>query len=158
MPGPPPVRDDERRRRNKPDVETIKVDIGTLVQQEVEIPAADISWHPIAKLWYEALSRSGQAVFYEPSDWATAYITAESLSRDMKPQVVAVNDETGEPTLALIPLKGSSLSAYMKVFSSLLVTEGERRRLHIELERRKVEKAPAGVIPITKRRADRLSG
>lgn len=157
MPGPPPVRDDERRRRNKDVVETTKVDLAELTQLEVEIPAADERWHPLAKLWYDALARSGQAIFYEPSDWATAYLTAESISRDLKPQVVGISED-GEAVMALIPLKGSSLSAYMKVFASLMVTEGERRRVRVELERRKVEKLPEGVVPITQRRANRLTG
>lgn len=92
-------------------------------------------WHPVAKIWYESLARSGQKIYYQPSDWAIAYLLAESISRDLEPQFVGVNEHTGEPILEVIPIKGASLSAYLKGFTALLATEGDRRRLQIELER-----------------------
>jgi hypothetical protein len=99
-----------------------------------QIPA-DENWHPVALQWYESLATSGQRIYYQPSDWATAYMLAESLSRDFKPQFVGVNEETGEPIFQAIPLKGASLGAYLKGFSALMATEGDRRRLQLELER-----------------------
>lgn len=99
------------------------------------IPEADPNWHDAAKRWYSALAKSGQAVFYEASDWAFAWITAESLSRDLKPQVVGIVEETGEVVRAIIPMKGASLAAYLKAMTALLATEGDRRRAGIELER-----------------------
>jgi hypothetical protein len=104
----------------------------------VEVPKPNSKWHPIAKRWFESLAMSGQSrKYYEPSDWATAYLIAESMSRDLKPQVVGINEETGEPVMAVIPLKGASLAAYLKAFTALLVTEGDRRRARVELERPK---------------------
>lgn len=157
MPGPPPVRDSERRRRNKPVVETTTVDIAELASQEVEIPAPDEDWHPAALQWYNSLARSGQSIYYEPSDWATAYAVAESLSRDLKPRPLVVG-QGEEVTVEWVeqPLKGSSLTAYLKAFASLMVTESERRRLHMELERRKSDGQPAPVVPITQKRRGRL--
>jgi hypothetical protein len=99
-----------------------------------QIPG-DEKWHPVALQWYESLGQSGQKIFYQPSDWAIAYLLAESLSRDMKPQFLGVNPETGEPIMGTIPLKGASLAAYLKGFTALMATEGDRRRLSIELER-----------------------
>lgn len=142
--GPIPKRSDQRRRRNKPRVE-IDQAAGAA---EVERPAADEKWHPIARQWYESLAASGQSAFYEPSDWTTAFLIAESISRDLKPQVVGVHPETGEPIMAVIPLKGASLAAYLKAMTVLLVTEGDRRRAAVELERPKSgaeESAEAGV-------------
>lgn len=133
--GPVPKRADDRLRRNK--VDTTKV----VVYGDVEVPPAHEKWHPIARGWYESLAKSGQAKFYEPSDWATAYMVAESISRDMKPQVVGVHPESGEPTMAVVPLKGTNLTAYLKAMGLLLVTEGDRRRLQIEITRRSA--APA---------------
>lgn len=95
---------------------------------------ADEDWHPIALQWYESLGRSGQRIYYQPSDWATAYLLAESLSRDLKPQFLGLNEE-GEPVMGKIPLKGASLAAYLKGFNVLMATEGDRRRLSLELER-----------------------
>lgn len=155
--GPVPKKDSERRRRNDDGIELVKINLDELIAGEVEVPAADPKWHPIATQFYEGLQKSGQAIWLEPSDWSVAYILAESLSRDLKPQYVGMNEETGEAILMTIPLKGSSLSAYLKAFSALLVTEGDRRRLRIELERQKrIDEAAEGgkVVDIVQARAD----
>lgn len=129
--GPVPKRSNKRRRQNKP---TVPVDSAPASSQ-VEVPKANSKWHPVAKRWYESLVVSGQAVYYEPSDWATAYLIAESMSRDLKPQFVGVNEVTGDEIVKALPLKGANLSAYLKAFTVLLATEGDRRRLRLELER-----------------------
>lgn len=129
--GPVPKRSNQRRRRNEPETPVTKADGAP----KVEIPAADSKWHPVAKRWFESLASSGQMAFYQASDWATAYLVAESMSRDLKPQPIGVDEETGKPVVAVIPLKGASLTAYLKAFTALMVTEGDRRRLGLELQR-----------------------
>ena len=129
--GPVPKRSTQRRRKNAPAKPTTKA----AGAKRVAIPKADPKWHAAAKRWYADLQKSGQAVFYQPSDWALAWIIAESMSRDLKPQVVGVTEETGEVIWAVIPLKGASLAGYLKAMSSLLVTEGDRRRVQLELTR-----------------------
>lgn len=133
--GPVPKRSTQRRRRNK-ESEPEKVDTASAVGV---VPPADEDWHPIAKRWYESLAGSGQSTFYEPSDWATAVVIAESMSRELKPQVVGMKtDENGaqtEPAFAVVPMKGASLAAYLKAMTALLVTEGDRRRAGVELQR-----------------------
>ncbi len=165
--GPVPKRSDARRRRNTPDIPVTKVDLAQLASQEVEIPEADEDWHPIAVTWYESLAKSGQAVMLEPSDWATAYVLAEALSRELQPQPVVVpgsNGEAGFVEMHTLPIKGSSMTALLKGFAALLVTEGDRRRLSIELERERgraaadAAAAAAGVTPIASRRAARAGG
>lgn len=158
MPGPVPKRSAERRRRNIPaagPVETVEVD--EPLEEVFEIPEADPDWHPMARQWYESLEASGQSKFYEASDWMTAYIIAESLSRDLFPQFVGMghvyNRESGEmetkPMKMRIPIKGASLGAYLKGMSVLLVTEGDRRRMSMEINRPTgPEKLPAGVTAI----------
>ncbi len=127
--GPVPKRSDQRRRTNAPAVPvTAATGNGSVA------PDADPSWHPVALAWFGSLARSGQASFYEPSDWAVAVLIAESMSRDLLPQVVGVTD-SGEVVKSDIPLKGASLSAYLRAMSVLLVTEGDRRRLSVELSR-----------------------
>lgn len=128
--GPVPKRSDQRRRRNKAN-EPTKAPAGA----KVEPPEAPEHWHETARAWYESLALSGQSVFYEPADWATAFVIAESMSRDLKPQVVGIKEESGDPVFAIVPLKGASLSAYLKAMSLLLVTEGDRRRAGLELQR-----------------------
>lgn len=132
--GPPPKRSNQRRRRNKPAGGEIDKAPGA---DEVTVPDANPKWHPVARQWYESLAASGQSAFYEASDWTTAYTVAESLSRDLKPKVVAVNPVTGDPIRAEAPLNGAALAAFLKACTVLLVTEGDRRRSRLELERPK---------------------
>lgn len=110
---------------------------------KVPVPAVDPKWHPVAKRWYQSLAKSGQSAFYEPSDWAVAALIAESMSRDLHPQVIGFTD-SGKVIKECIPLKGASLAAYLKAFTQLLVTEGERRRVQMELERPGAEGEAAG--------------
>lgn len=163
--GPVPKHSDERRRQNKgPSAKDLlyeeaqrldipnrskmsKVELERAVKAHGEKPAsvgsakgavmppASDKWHYIARHWYDSLAESGQSEFYEASDWALAQMVAESISRDLKPQVVGVNDETGEPVLAVIPMKGASLGAYLKAMTALMVSEGDRRRAGLELRR-----------------------
>lgn len=105
---------------------------------EVEPPETPDEWHPVAKRLFDSLKESGQRVFYEPSDWAVAFLMCESLSLDLQPQFVGfaqTGRDSTEAEYAVIPLKGASLSAYLKGLASLLVTEGDRRRVRIELSR-----------------------
>jgi len=122
--GPVPKRDAERRRRNKPDVPTDTVKL----PGRVPAPGASRSWLKLARRWYQSLMESGQAQFYEPSDWATAQYVAELMSR-----LLSEDRPSAEMVKALNPL-----------MNSLLTTEGERRRVRIEIER-PVEQQPAGV-------------
>lgn len=131
MPGPPPKRKAQRRRRNEPAGGEAATAAGA---PAVVVPRPNSKWHPVAKLWFTSLATSGQAKFYEPSDWATATLVAEAISRDLKPQFVAVTDD-GTVVKEALPIKGASLSAYLKAMTALMVCEGDRRRLRLELER-----------------------
>ncbi len=126
--GPVPKREGQRRRRNKPEVET-ETAAGAA---DVVAPPGDDGWHPIARAWYDALGRSGQAKFYEPADWATAYLLADVMSRELHPQPVVVGDEV---RMLNLPPKAASVAAWRATMAALLVTEGDRRRVRLELER-----------------------
>ena len=129
--GPIPKRSDQRRRRNAPARPVKKAPAASLTKSGR--PPCNTKWHPVARRWYMSLEDSGQSKFYEPSDWALAYLLAESISRELKPQPV-FNPMTGEKiTEVERPPKGASLAAWLKGMTSLLVTEGDRRRLQIEL-------------------------
>lgn len=132
--GPLPKRSTQRRRKNKPEHEIDQAPSGL----PATAPPPDEHWHPVARRWYEALGESGQSVYYERSDWATAYTVAESLSRDLKPQFLGLDGE-GEPIVRAVPIKGSALQAYLKAMANLLVTEGDRRRAHLELQKSSAE-------------------
>jgi hypothetical protein len=95
----------------------------------------------VARRWFESLGRSGQSAFYVESDWSTAYMLAESMSREFN-----LPD----------PPKAASLAAWFKGMSSLMVMEGDRRRVRLELERAKPdegeEEADVSEIAIYRRR------
>lgn len=137
--GPVPKRDAERRRYKSQATDTVAV------EGQVAIPPADPKWHKIARSWYEALAVSGQSQFYEPSDWGTAYLIAESISRDLKPQAVGADPLTGKVIRARVPLRGASLAAYLKAMACLMVTEGDRRRASLEIRRSAKEPELASV-------------
>lgn len=128
--GPVPKRSSERRRQNK---ET-KVDTAPAIVANVEVPPANPAWHPIALGWYESLKTSGQAQFYEPSDWWAAQYVADAMSRNLKQRQ-----------------KFSSVlfAAVMSGMTDLLTTEAARRRVRLEIERSGDESGePAGVTAI----------
>lgn len=116
MPGPVPKRSEERLRRNKPDVPVIRAQGAPVVVQ----PRADRAWCKAAKRWYKALGESGQAKFFEPSDWALAQWACDLLTAEMS---------TGKPPRAAMVAEISGL------METLLTSEGARRRLRVELVR-----------------------
>jgi hypothetical protein len=116
MPGPVPKRSSERRRRNKqgrpqqvaaPSPPAVAPEVGDL--------------HEVAQQWYDSLKESAQSQFYEPSDWAQAKILAITLSRYMKQER---------------PISGPNLHALLSGMAELLTTEGARRRVRLEIERK----------------------
>lgn len=171
MSGPPPKKDAERRRRNKPldGVETTVVNLDETLAGEVEVPVAPDHWEDLTKSFYESFTRSGQAIWMEPSDWMTAYTLMEVLDRWLKPQDVKVGqvgsgkDEANGGNIEyvfeqkIVAMPGGVLNAILKGLTALMATEGDRRRLRIELERKKrIDAALAGenVIDIVQARED----
>lgn len=178
MPGPPPKKDAERRRRNKtPDnggISAIPADVVNLdetIHREVVIPQADEDWEPLTKAYWESFACSGQALYYEPSDWMTAYTLMEMLDRWLKPQDVRVGEirpaqqEGGEVTYLFEPkivaMPGATMNSILKGLTDLMATEGGRRKLRLELERKSALDAAAEggtVTDIAKRREDAFRG
>lgn len=119
--GPIRKRDDERIRRNKDDVETETVTaIGTVPVPDLGMHSLGCAvLHPVAKMLYESLKNSAQSRFYEESDWAFARLTTYILN-DM------LNDGN---------ISAMKLTALNQMFSNLLLTEGDRRRVRLEIER-----------------------
>ena len=160
MPGPVPVKDAQRRRRNKTSASDkslshIPAEIHKLppIEPTEAIPSPSEDWHPVATQLWTAQMKSGQAQWMEPSDWAMLYFVCESISRDLQPQFVGMTED-GEVIRDIIPVKGASMSAYLKAFSQLMMSEGERRRVRVELERerRAEEMAKAKVVDIVQDR------
>ena len=131
--GPVPNRSDERRRRNLPEdgIETSKVPGKAIV----DWPEPNPDWHPIAHNFFLGLQDSGQSVFYQQSDIELAYFLAHEMSLHLDPQPVVIGrGEDAEIEMVVKPMKGTELSAFIKGMSLLGVTEGDRRRMKIELQ------------------------
>lgn len=148
--GPAPKRSDQRRRTNSPGAgKTVKAPAA----ERVEVPETDPDWHPVARRWFESLAASGQHVFYEPSDWAAAYVLAESMSRELQPKPIItmvgpVRDAEGELVLVNEPPKAASVAAWRAGMAALMVTEADRRRASLELVRpRPADEEEGGDVP-----------
>lgn len=110
---PVPKRSDQRRHR-VPSPETDYAAAG-----KVSPPATPRDWHPLAKEMFNALKVSGQSVFYEQSDWAFAKVTCARMSQ----------------LLTEGSTSGSAWSPVDAGLARLMATEGDRRRMRLELIR-----------------------
>lgn len=142
--GPVPNRDqDLARDRNRNGRDIPEASHGLL--QPVQIPDMDENWHPIAKMVYESARTSGQNEWYQNSDWAILWSLCEDLSH-YKSGSKGVDKLTGE--LYEKARSGQMLQTIMSTMTSLLLTEGERRRVRIELQKPEPEKQSAAVLAI----------
>ena len=134
--GPVPKRSAERRRRNKP---AIPIATGTAGARTFKQPDALPGWDPAMRRWYKSLAKSGQAEFYEPSDWEAArFVAAHGTT--------LINDG----------LTARGLAALLSAMGDLLTTEGARRRAGVELQRKGAgdDVEPEGVTVLAEYRAD----
>lgn len=110
--GPVPQRSHQRRRRNKVEIDRAPSSTGKVLGPEPP------EWlGGLAREWYQSLRTSGQAIYYADSDWASALIVAKGIEAFEK-----------RPSAHM-------LTAVLSGLGSLAATEGDRRRLRIELER-----------------------
>lgn len=119
--GPIPKRSDKRHgHRTKAEQASVeKMDLSDAPKREVDAPELGFTTHPIAEQWYASLKDSGQARYYEPSDWESARVLAHELGR----------------MLNGVKPSGQMLSAVWSAMADLMTTEGSRRRVRLEIER-----------------------
>ena len=131
--GPVPKRSQERRRRNKDggDVEQVKVG------GRVEAPGFRDGLHPLAAELREVLADSGQAQFFEPSDWWLAKLLAEAVDDYMEGRRSA-----------------TKLAEIRALATELMMSEGQRRRMRLELERDETVETDAEVTAIDEYRRE----
>ncbi|GAB4588721.1 phage terminase small subunit [Nocardia sp. IFM 10818] len=114
--GPIPKRSDQRVRRNKSDV-------GLAVVQAIgsfKIPELGLGDpHPLVADLYASLRHSAQSDYYEPSDWQQARLVCLLLDDLLK---------SGR-------MNGQVLSVVHSMMGELLMSEGARRRVRLEVER-----------------------
>jgi hypothetical protein len=112
--GPVPKRSSQRAGHHSSDQEPDHVS----VIGKVRVPRASKDWKPQARRWFHALAASGQAQFFEPSDWAYAQLLADLLTAEL----------AGSPRATMV-------NAILASMSKLGTTESDRRRMRIEVER-----------------------
>lgn len=113
MPGPVPKRSEQRIRRNKTNTDKVTV------EGKVDVPEPEDYWHPIARDWFVSLQQSGQSKYYEASDWQTARYLAEAIHRNLDAS----------------RFSAQLFASIQTAMNQLLVTEGARRRLRMEIDR-----------------------
>ena len=117
--GPVPFRTEElsrERNADRSDRPTLKKGL----MRPVQIPEPDPKWHPTAMRLYQSLRESGQADFFQNSDWAFAWSVCEDISYMKASQLKG-------KTNAML------LSSLYSALGNLMFTEADRRRLRIEL-------------------------
>lgn len=91
---------------------------------------------------YKALTESGQAEFFEPSDWEVARLAAELTSRMLGADFDYVfrhwhqcEDKKCKCDMPVGDVNPKSVDAIWKLWTSLMMTETDRRRARVEVER-----------------------
>lgn len=121
--------EDRQGHRTKAELKTDKAPAA----ERVIVPDPDPDWHPIARMYWDSFSASGQVEFWESSDWVAAFDVMEEISR---------YKDAGR--------RSSQMRAAIdSILARLAVTDGDRRRLKIELTRDQGgEETPGGEVAV----------
>lgn len=125
MPGPLPKRSDQRVRRNKTGEDGLSVTKlhvgGGLTAQ----PKLDLGYkpHPLVQDFWDSLADSAFTQYYEPADWQYMRLALYVLDEMLTNQNISA----------------MKLAEVNKMLTALLVSEGERRRVKIEVERQEAQ-------------------
>lgn len=124
---------------------------------EPDVPDPVRGWHKTARKVWDSFKTSGQVDFWQSSDWAVAYSICEDLSNFKQQEdavKLAVRDlkawdknaahlskdervEKGYSAARPVIPRGASpqkMAEIYRVLGTLMVTEADRRRVHIELD------------------------
>src|SRR5690606_35643017 len=119
--------------------------------------APNPNWGPAAQAIWQAATESGQKVFFEPSDWALLALTCSQIDQEYRDDLiiekVKLPMELGagggeELIYGSRPMPAGKFAAILKALGSLGFSEGDRRRMQIELTRggQKPEQATKGTV------------
>lgn len=154
--GPAPMREGDlaRPRTRGQGASAPQVTRGELL--EVVVPATPAKWHGIAKKLFDGVKESGQRQFMQNSDWALLLSLCDDLSRYKRAEDrfetlerardkwhALTTDERRDAGLdpfspPQAPGRGGSAMKLQATLSALVpfgMTEGDRRRMHIELHK-----------------------
>lgn len=134
MPTIPNREDDLARPRERKGGQVTPVTTGVL--RLVTRPQADPEWEPFVRDFFDAFGRSGEADFYQDSDWYTLKLVCHQMNQHMKSNLRSAG----------------MFGEIMRALGPLLATEGHRRLAHIELKKAAPPKVPASVTAIDETR------
>ena len=83
----------------------------------VEVPSANPEWCPVAVSLWEAAQASGQADYYQQTDWAVLYLTLDQIT-------YLYEQSRRSPEF---------LKAVYSALGALMFTEADRRKANVEL-------------------------
>lgn len=127
--GPVPSRDDDLARdRSRKGGDQTPVTKGTGKTPHLWFP--DPEWTPLAVDLFNSATTSGQTDFYQDTDWAMLKMLCSEITAYERSQAPW---ETDDGRTIYPKRNGQWLSAIMSLASTLLLTEGDRRRVRIEL-------------------------
>ena len=89
----------------------------------VTIPDPDTDWCKVARMTFDSAQESGASAFYESTDWAMLYLLCDQIDYLYR------TSKTGEARNR----SPEMLKAILNGLGNLLMTEGDRRKLRIEL-------------------------
>lgn len=131
--GPVPKRSEELIRRNAPEVPITKIE----ATGDVEIPDLDFDDpHPIIQDLWDSMGESAQSQFYEPSDWQFAryvFHFADGMLKSSRPSA-------------------QMFAGVSSAMTDLLLSEGSRRRVRMEVERNKAKADVVDIAEVIKER------
>lgn len=118
--GPVPNRSDDLSRKRNAN-RANRPDLTTGEHLEPKIPEPNPEWGKVTMIIWDSFHNSGQCTWWQETDWSKAYFMCEQIDRHEK-----------NPTA-----RGSAqnLTTIVQMMSNLMMTEAERRRARIELER-----------------------
>lgn len=119
--GPIPKRASERTRNNKTGEDGLEIVRGVALPYEWTDPSFD--WEQPIQRYYLSFQKSGMAAFFQQTDVEQLWMACEWMNRQWA---------SGRPSAMI-------LQEAMKMTDGLGATEGERRRLKIELDKPKVD-------------------
>ena len=102
--------------------------------------------HPLIEEMYESIKQSAAVKYYEPTDWQFARMTLYVLNQEL-----IASQHYGKPVGAM------KLTAINQMLSALLLTEGDRRRARLEIERAPTAPSNGKALDVTDMLRQRLA-
>jgi len=102
--------------------------------------------HPLVTEMYESMKLSASVKYFEPTDWQFARLALYTLNQEL-----IAAQHNGKPVGAM------KLTAINQMLSALLLTEGDRRRARLEVERAPSAAETGKVLDVTDMLRQRLA-